>query len=104
MTLSSLAVPLLLAFVACYAARRKVDVYAALTHGAEEGLTVLLHILPSLVALLSAVYMFRASGAMEALGALFTPALAQLGIPAALCADAVMFLVSAKAVTLLMGA
>lgn len=82
MMLSSLAVPLLLAFVACYAARRKVDVYAALTHGAEEGLTVLLHILPSLVALLSAVYMFRASGAMEALGALFTPALAQLGIPA----------------------
>ena len=82
MTLSSLAVPLLLAFVACYAARRKVDVYAALTHGAEEGLTVLLHILPSLVALLSAVYMFRASGAMEALGALFTPALARLGIPA----------------------
>ena len=55
MTLSSLAVPLLLAFVACYAARRKVDVYAALTHGAEEGLTVLLHILPSLVALRSAV-------------------------------------------------
>ena len=173
MTLSSLAVPLLLAFVACYAAQRKVDVYAALTHGAEEGLTVLLHILPSLVALLSAVYMFRASGAMEALGALFTPALARLGIPAetapllfirpisgsgalavgseimrfhgvdsyigrvaavmlgssettfytvavyygaagitktrytipaALCADAVMFLVSAKAVTLLMGA
>ena len=82
MTLSSLAVPLLLAFVACYAARRKVDVYAALAHGAEEGLTVLLHILPSLVALLSAVYMFRASGAMEALGALFTPALARLGIPA----------------------
>lgn len=82
MTLSSLAVPLLLAFVACSAARRKVDVYAALTHGAEEGLTVLLHILPSLVALLSAVYMFRASGAMEALGALFTPALARLGIPA----------------------
>ena len=71
MTLSSLAVPLLLSFIACYAARRKVDVYAALAHGAEEGLTVLLHILPSLIALLSAVYMFRASGAMEALGAFF---------------------------------
>ena len=161
MRLSSLAVPLLLSFIACYAARRKVDVYAALTHGAEEGLTVLLHILPSLVALLSAVYMFRASGAMEALGVFFAPVLARLGIPvetaplavgseimrfhgvdsyigrvaavmlgssettfytvavyygaagitktrytipAALCADAVMFLVSAKAVTLLMGA
>ena len=36
-----------------------------LAKGAEEGLTVLLHILPSLIALLSAVYMFRASGAMR---------------------------------------
>ena len=82
MTLSSLAVPLLLAFVACYAARRKVDVYAALAHGAEEGLTVLLHILPSLIALLSAVYMLRASGALEAFSALLAPLLSRLGIPA----------------------
>ena len=69
MTLSTLIVPLLLAFTASFAMTRRVDVYAALTKGAEEGLTVLLHILPSLIALLTAVYMFRASGAMESLGA-----------------------------------
>mgnify|MGYP000770365809 CR=1 FL=1 len=66
MALSTLIVPVLLTFTACFALGKRVDVYSALTKGAEEGLTVLLHILPSLIALLSAVYMFRASGAMEA--------------------------------------
>ena len=82
MALSTLIVPVLLTFTACFALGKRVDVYSALTKGAEEGLTVLLHILPSLIALLSAVYMFRASGAMEALGALLAPALDKIGIPA----------------------
>lgn len=77
----NLLIPALFCFTAVFALSRRVDVYAALTKGAEEGLTVLLHILPSLVALLSAVHMFRASGAMEALGALLAPALELLGIP-----------------------
>ena len=55
MPLSTLIVPVLLAFTACFAARKRVDVYTALTKGAEEGLAVLLHILPTLIALLSAV-------------------------------------------------
>ena len=81
MPLSELVVPALLCFTACYALGKKVDVYAALTCGAEEGLHILLHILPSLIALLSAVYMFRASGAMEYLGVLLSPLLEKVGIP-----------------------
>lgn len=81
MSLSALVVPVILCFTACFAMRRRVDVYSALTKGAEEGLTVLLHILPSLIGLLTAVYMFRASGAMEFLAALLSPALEKLGIP-----------------------
>ena len=65
MNVSSLVIPLLLSAVAVYGMGRKVDVYSALTHGAEEGLTVLLRIIPALVGLLTAVSMFRASGAME---------------------------------------
>jgi len=82
MNLSSLVIPLLLATVAVYGMGRKVDVYAALTHGAEEGLTVLLRIIPALVGLLTAVSMFRASGAMEWLSGLCAPLLNLLGIPA----------------------
>ncbi|MBQ7714045.1 MAG: spore maturation protein [Oscillospiraceae bacterium] len=81
MTLSELVVPLLLCFVGVYGAARRVDVYGALTKGAEEGLGVLLRVLPSLVGLLTAVYMFRASGAMDWLARLLSPLLTALGIP-----------------------
>ncbi len=81
MKVSELVVPAILCAAGVYGLRRRVDVYAALTKGAEEGLTVLLHILPSLVGLLTAVYMFRASGAAEALARLLTPLLTALGIP-----------------------
>ena len=81
MNLSSLLIPLLLAAVALYGAGKRVDVYGALTHGAEEGLTVLLRIIPALVGLLTAVSMFRASGAMDLLTQLCAPLLNRLGIP-----------------------
>lgn len=82
MNLSSLVIPVLLAAVAVCGLGRRVDVYAALTHGAEEGLGVLLRIVPALVGLLTAVAMFRASGAMDALSGLLAPVLEWLGIPA----------------------
>lgn len=81
MNLTSLVIPLLLAGTASFALGKKVDVYAALTKGAEEGLGVLLRIIPALVGLLTAVAMFRASGAMEYLSQLFAPLLVRLGIP-----------------------
>ena len=81
MNLSSLVIPVLLAGVAVWGLGRRVDVYSALTRGAEDGLTVLLKVLPALVGLLTAVAMFRASGAMEFLTALCAPVLERLGIP-----------------------
>lgn len=81
MSLSSLVVPLLLALVAAWGLGKRVDVYAALTRGAAEGLTVLLRIVPALVGLLTAVSMFRASGAMEVLSTLCAPLLELLDIP-----------------------
>ena len=84
MNFSSLIIPVLLAGMAIYGMGKKVDVYGALTHGAEEGLSVLLRIIPSLVGLLTAVSMFRASGALEWLAALCAPVLDWLGIPSQL--------------------
>ena len=79
--IASLLIPLLLTAAALWALGRRVDVYGALTAGASEGLTVLLRIVPSLIALLTAVYMFRASGALDLLTELLTPVLEKLGIP-----------------------
>ena len=81
MDFSTLLVPLLLSFVAVFGLIRRVDVYTALTKGAEEGLGILLRIFPSLIGLLTAVYMLRASGAMDLLGELAAPLLEKLGIP-----------------------
>lgn len=81
MNFSSLLIPLLLAGVALCGVCRKTDVYNALTVGAKDGLQVLLRIFPALVGLLTAVSMFRASGALDWLTNLCAPLLTRLGIP-----------------------
>lgn len=74
-------VPLIMAGVALYAMTRRVDVYSALVQGAGEGLGTLVRIVPSLIALLAAVYMLRASGALELAAQALAPVLDRLGIP-----------------------
>ena len=81
MDIASLLIPLLLTGAALWALRKRIDVYDALTAGASEGLLVLARIAPSLIALLTAVYMLRASGALDALATLLTPLLTALGVP-----------------------
>ena len=81
MDVTSYVVPLLLAVIAVIALTKRVDVYAALTSGAGEGLSTLVRVFPSLVALLTAVSMFRASGALDALTSLLSPVLNAFGIP-----------------------
>ncbi|MCL2588425.1 MAG: spore maturation protein [Oscillospiraceae bacterium] len=76
-----LVVPLILLSTAAWALYRKVDVFDAITTGASEGLQTVVKIFPNLVCLLTAVYMLRASGAMEAFATLFAPAFDFLGIP-----------------------
>ena len=74
-------VPLIIAAVALYGMARRVDVYDALVQGAGEGLGGLLRIVPPLVGLLTAVYMLRASGALELAARALAPVLTALGIP-----------------------
>lgn len=74
-------VPGLLLAVSCAAMAGKRDVYSLLVTGATDGLSVILQILPALVILLSSVHMLRASGALDALTALFAPVCRVLGIP-----------------------
>ena len=77
----ALTVPALLAGVGLYGALTETDVFSALTAGALDGLKTVVRIFPALVALLAAVSMLRASGALDALTHLCAPVLAWLGIP-----------------------
>ena len=77
----SLAVPAIISVVSVYALGRKVDVFDALKAGALDGLHIVYKILPALVALLTGVYMLRASGALDAFSALCRPLFDLVGIP-----------------------
>ena len=74
-------VPLIMLGVSAYAMGRRVDVYSALVEGAGDGLTTMARIAPALVGLLTAVYMLRASGALELAAQVLAPVLSRLGIP-----------------------
>lgn len=72
----------LVAGLPLYAYIRKVKVYEEFITGAKEGLTIVIRIIPYLLAMLVAIGMFRASGAMDSLVALLSPILQLIGMPA----------------------
>ena len=74
-------VPCSLFFASAFALGRKENSYDILLHGAREGLRLLLSIVPSLILLMTAVSMLRASGAMEAIQRVLSPVFRLFGIP-----------------------
>ncbi|OHC75662.1 MAG: spore maturation protein [Rhodospirillales bacterium RIFCSPLOWO2_12_FULL_58_28] len=65
-----------------FGAARKVQVYEAFVEGAKDGFEVALRIIPYLVAILVAVGMFRAGGAMDMLVTPLSVITTPLGLPA----------------------
>ena len=80
----TMVIPLTLCGVALYGTARRVDVYGALVQGAGSGLETLVRIIPSLVGLMTAVYMLRASGALDLAAQALSPVMERLGLPAEL--------------------
>ncbi|MCI6433597.1 MAG: spore maturation protein [Clostridiales bacterium] len=74
-------VPLILLLTALLALRKQENCYDILLSGAAEGLALLKTILTSLILLLTAVSMFRASGGAEVLSRVLEPVLSLFGIP-----------------------
>lgn len=74
-------VPLLLLVSSLLVLRKKENSYELLLQGAADGLKLLLSIVPALIMLLTAVYMLRASGAMEILADVLSPVFQLFGIP-----------------------
>lgn len=74
-------VPILLGTVSVAALRKKENAYNLLLEGAADGLKLLVTLVPTLILLLTAVQMLRASGAMEWIGRLLQPVFTLFGIP-----------------------
>lgn len=81
-TISPWIVPGLMVFFLGFGAVRRVRVYEVMVEGGKEGFQVALRIIPYLVAILVAVAMFRASGAMDLLVGLLGKVTGRVGLPA----------------------
>ena len=74
-------VPILLLITCTLALRKRENAYDILLSGAKDGLEILLSIVPTLVLLLTAVSMLRASGAIDAISGVLSPVMTFFGIP-----------------------
>ncbi|ADL12980.1 spore maturation protein [Acetohalobium arabaticum] len=79
--LSEWAIPIIILVIVGYAYYKGVEVYEVFTEGAVEGFNTVIKIIPYLVAMLMAISIFRASGALEILLDLLQPLLNLLGVP-----------------------
>lgn len=74
-------VPLLIFLACAVALGRKENSYHLLLDGATDGLKLLLSLIPTLILLLTAVTMLRASGAVEVISGFLAPVFGFFGIP-----------------------
>lgn len=73
MSFADMALPVVICITVAGGFLKKIDVYAAFTLGAEDGLKTSIKIIPQLIGLLVAVHTFKASGAMRILYELIKP-------------------------------
>ncbi len=89
-TLSNWAIPVVIALVALFAICKKVPVYTVFTEGAKDGFSTAVMIIPYLTAMLCAIGMFRASGAMDWLCAILDPITSLVGCPSEVLPQGIM--------------
>ena len=75
-------VPLMLLVCSLWALRKKENTYELLLQGGQEGLKLVLSLIPTLIMLLTAVTMLQSSGAMDLIGGFLAPVFRFFGIPA----------------------
>lgn len=78
--ISSAAIPLLIALIITHGLYKKVPVYEVFIQGAKQGFAIGVKIIPYLVAMMVAVGMFRASGALDLIAEALNPLLVACGI------------------------
>lgn len=96
---SDIIIPILIFFIVGYGYVSKVKVYESFLEGARSGLKIVVDIVPTLIGLMMAVGMLRASGFFDMLGKLLGPITERVGLPAQLMPLLVVKLFSSSAAT-----
>jgi len=89
-TFSTIAIPLLIILFVGYGAIKKIKVYEKFIEGAKDGFNIAVRIIPYLVAMLVAIGIFRAGGAMDWLVYILHPITNLIGMPAEVIPMALM--------------
>lgn len=79
--ISIVAIPLILLVFLGWGIFRRVKVYEVFVEGAKDGFHTAVRIIPYLVAMLVAIAIFRASGAMDLLTLVLAPVTSLIGMP-----------------------
>ena len=97
--ISDIIIPVVIFYMVGYGLVSKVKVYEAFLKGAKDGLKVVVDIMPTLIGLMVAVGVLRASGFLAFLGGLLSPAAELFGLPGELIPLLIVKLFSSSAAT-----
>lgn len=97
--ISDLIIPVTLLTIILFGCAKKVDIYGSFVEGAKEGMKTVIGILPTLIGLMVAVTVLRASGALDILVNFLKPFANIVGFPAEIIPLSLMRLVSSSAST-----
>ncbi len=100
--LSKWLLPVLIFYIVANAMVAKVPCFDAFKNGAKQGILVTADILPTLIGLMAATGILRASGAMDAFARLLVPAVSKLSFPAELVPLVLVKMISSSAATSLL--
>lgn len=97
--ISNIIIPVIIFYIIAYGVISKSNVYEDFVKGAKDGLKTVIGIMPTLIALMTAVGVLRASGILEALEDVIRPVSEQLRFPAELVPLAFIKMFSSSAAT-----
>ena len=97
--LSEFMIPFLIFYIVLMGICAKKNVYEDFMKGAKDGLELVLKIMPTMIAMLVAVNVLRASGFLEFLGSLLTPLAEKINFPAPLLPLSIIKIFSSSGAT-----
>jgi len=100
--LSEFSIPLILFYIIGFGLLTKQNVYQNFIDGALDGLKTVVHILPTLIGLMTGVSILRASGFLDLISNFFGSALQKLGFPGDLVPLSIIKMFSSSAATSLL--
>ena len=101
-TLSKIIIPLFVLLIIFYGVKKKVNVYDCFLEGAKEGLIMVFHIAPTIVAMVFAVNIFLDSHFLEGILGFLKPVLGLINVPLDIIPMAVLRPISGSATLAIM--